>query len=268
MIRTRHVIALLVTAALVGACSDDSSSSDTTAASTTPTTTVAPTTVPVTTVAPTTVAPTTAVPTTAVPTTVAPTPAVPTTLPVTASPAIWPSADVVFDTPEAAAADFLAAVFGEGPLLGTFRAGDQRSGEIEVFASVDGAPIGDARSTLLLRQLGPADGWFVTAAISGVQTITSPASMATVPAAPLSVDGSGTGFEATIVVSAFVAGQAASELDHEVAMAGNFGETAPFTVSLDLGAAAAGDVVVLLVRGGTGLETDPGDFTAIPVVVA
>ena len=29
----------------------------------------------------------------------------------------------------------------------------------------------------------------------------------------------------------------------------------------------AGDVVTIMVRGGTGIETDPGDFGAIPVVI-
>jgi hypothetical protein len=172
----------------------------------------------------------------------------------------------VFDTPEAAAADFLAGVFGDGPMLGEFMAGDSRSGEIEVFASADGAPIGQPRSVLFLRQLGPDDGWFVIGAGSDVATITTPEGLATVPAAPLLVEGLGTGFEATIVVSAFVAGQA-GELDRAVTMAGNFGESLPYSVSLDLSATRTGDVVALLVRGGTGLETDPGDFAAIPVVI-
>ena len=37
----------------------------------------------------------------------------------------------------------------------------------------------------------------------------------------------------------------------------------PFTTTLDLSGAAAGDVVTIMVRGGTGIETDPGDFGAI-----
>jgi len=182
-------------------------------------------------------------------------------------PAIWPAADVVFTTPEAAAADFLANVFGDGPALGAFMAGDSRSGEFEVFATVEGAPIGEARSVLFMRQLGPDDGWFVLAAGSDVATITTPASMATVPAGMLTVEGVGTGFEATIVVSAYVAGQPDSELDRVVAMAGNFGEVLPYTVSLDFSEATPGDVVMLLINGGAGLETDPGDFGAIPVVI-
>jgi hypothetical protein len=136
-----------------------------------------------------------------------------------------------------------------------------------VFASVEGAALDGVRSVLLMRQLGPDDGWFVLAASSDVATITTPESMATVPAGPLTVEGAGTGFEATIVVSAFTAGRADDEFDREVTMAGNFGEVLPYTVSLDLGAAAVGDIVTLLIRGGTGLETDPGDFSAIPVVI-
>ena len=46
-------------------------------------------------------------------------------------------------------------------------------------------------------------------------------------------------------------------------------ETAePFSVTVDLSAAAAGTTVMLLVRGSTGLETDPGDFAAIPVTIS
>jgi hypothetical protein len=182
-------------------------------------------------------------------------------------PAIWPAGDVVFTTPEDAATDFLAAVFGDGPMLGEFRAGDARSGEIEVFASAEGIPIGEARSVLFLRQLGPDDGWFVLSAASDVATITTPGVGATVPSGVLTVEGVGTGFEATIVVSAFEAGRADNEFDLEVAMAGNLGEVLPYSVALDVSGATGGSVVALLVRGGTGLETDPGDFGAIPVVI-
>ncbi len=252
MLRTGTPAVLIASLALMGACSSNGSSGGTAVASSTSVS--AP---------PDTTAPTTMTPTTVTPTTVTPT----TTVPVEMQPAIWPAADVLFSSPEAAATDFLSNVFGDGPVVGEFMAGDSRSGELEVFATAAGARIGEARSVLFMRQLGPDDGWFVLAAASNVATITTPESTATVPAGMLTVEGLGTGFEATIVVSAFVAGRPNSELDRKVAMAGNFGEALPYTMTLDLSAAAPGDVVMLLIRGGTGLETDPGDFGAVPVII-
>ena len=41
----------------------------------------------------------------------------------------------------------------------------------------------------------------------------------------------------------------------------------PFSTTLDLGGAAAGDVVTIMVRGDSGIDADPGDFGAIPVVI-
>jgi immunoglobulin-like protein involved in spore germination len=245
---------VVVTAALLAACGSDESGGATTTSEVVVTTTQPAATTTTTQPAVTT-------------TTTATQPVVTTTLPEPARPAIWPVADVVFDTPEAAAADFLAKVFGDGPVLGEFRAADSRSGEIEVFASAEGVPLTVARSVLLLRQLGPSDGWFVFAAVNDHATVSLPESGSVVPAGPLTIEGVARGFEATIVVSAFVAGRADVEFGREVTMAGNFEEALPYSVVLDLTDASPGDIVVLLVRGGTGLETDPGDFGAIPVVV-
>lgn len=181
--------------------------------------------------------------------------------------AVWPAADVVLSTPEEAAAGFVRAAFGFEPVLGEFAQGDLRSGEIEVLPPLE-ASGGAPRSVLFLRRLGPNDGWFVIGAGSDADSITTPATGDVVPAGPLVVEGMGTGFEATVVVRAFVAGDAATEFDRQVVMAGNFGETAPYSTTLDLSGARPGDVVVLLVSGGVGLETDTGDFSAIPVVIA
>ncbi len=95
-------------------------------------------------------------------------------------PAIWPAGDVVFATPEEAASDFVTQVLGVPPQLGEFQAGDSRSGEIEVLCCTEGGGTPSVRSVLLLRQLGPGDGWFVIGAVSDVQTITAPESMAEV----------------------------------------------------------------------------------------
>jgi hypothetical protein len=184
-------------------------------------------------------------------------------------PAIWPAADVVFATPEEAAADFVTSALGVPAELGEFQQGDARSGEIEVFSPGEGeqaTPI--TRGLLLLRQLGPNDGWFVIAAVNDNAAITSPSAGAEVVAGPLSVEGVGRGFEANVVVRAFAAGDAGAPLDEVITQGGAFEAPEPISVSLDLSGAAPGEVVMLLVRGGTGLESDPGDFGAIPVVIA
>jgi hypothetical protein len=255
-----------VVVALAGCGGDDAAPATTSVVSTTvPVTTVPVTTVPVTTV-PVTTVPVTTVPVTTVPVTTVPV----TTVPVLPQQeAIWPAADVVFATPEEAAADFVLAALGPGPVLGEFMAGDARSGEIEVFAADEnGQPISSARSLLLLRMLGPESGWFVTAAVSASVSIDAPEARSTVPAGSVTVAGSGTGFEAHLGVRAFLAGDATVVFDETFTMAGNLGEVLPYSVDLDLSTASPGDVVVVLAHGGAGLETDPGDLSAIPIVIA
>ncbi len=185
-------------------------------------------------------------------------------------PAIWPAADVVFATPEEAAADFVREVLisdGE-PELGEFQQGDARSGEIVVFFPGEGAGATPTeRGLLALRQLGPDDGWFVIAASSDGVTITSPVALARVAAGPLTVEGVGRGFEATLVVSAFPPGGADAEIDSELASGGAFETAEPYSAVLDLSGAEPDDVVVVLVQGDTGLGSDPGEFAAIPVAV-
>jgi hypothetical protein len=256
------VLALLTGWVLVACGDDDPTSSPTTAAE--PTTTVpdtaAPTTAAPTTAAPTTAAPTTATPTTATTTTVAPAPE---------QPAVWPAADVVIDTPEAAAADFVERVLRVPPVLGPFMAGDSRSGEIEVFSPGEGGPGSSVvRSLLLLRQLGPDDGWFVLGAIEPMVSIDTPAAGATVPAGVVDVRGVARGYEATIIVAAYVAGVPDRITEPVIAMGGALETPEPYQATIDLSGVPSGTVVALVVRGDTGLETDPGEFSAIPVVVA
>ncbi|MEX1105698.1 MAG: Gmad2 immunoglobulin-like domain-containing protein [Ilumatobacteraceae bacterium] len=252
--------ALITTTALLVlgvACGDSDETATTSTAG--PVTTIAPTkTVPATTTTGLTTTTTTDTATTvAVTTTVTPAPQ---------QPAVWPAAEVVLATPEEAAAGFVREVLGVEPVLGDFEQGDARSGEITVFSPGEaGNPV--PRGLLFLRQLGPADGWFVIGAGSDLASITSPATGDLVANGPLTIEGIGTGFEATLVVRAFASGDPTTVFDQQVVMAGNFGEPLPFSTTLDLSGATPGQVVVLLVQGGVGLETDPGDFSAVPVVV-
>lgn len=252
-----HTIALAIAVCLpLAACGGDD---DTETTSTTSSVTTSPDTTPPPATSTTSTAATTSVPTTtsapASTSSTVPTPVV-----------AWPPADVEFSTPEAVAADFAARVLGRGAVLGAFRAGDQRSGEIEVFASDEtGRPIGDARSTLLLRQVS-GDDWAVIAAVSEGASITDPIT-GDVVSGSIDVVGRARGFEANINIRAVAIDDPSTALDEEITLAGSLDQTEPYAVTLDVSDATRGSVVLLIVRGGVGLETDPGDTAVIPVVI-
>ena len=186
-------------------------------------------------------------------------------------PAVWPASDTVFATPEEAAESFVSTVLGVDPVLGEFAAGDSRSGEIQVFSPGDnGSDDADLleRGLLGLRIIGPNDGWFVIGAGSQGVSIDTPETLDPVPASTLVVAGEGRGFEGTIVVTAFRAGDADDVLDQVITSGGAFADLEPYSVTLDLSGAAPGDVIALLVRGDTGLGGDPGDFASLPIVIS
>jgi hypothetical protein len=180
-------------------------------------------------------------------------------------PAVWPLADDVFATPDEAARSFVGNVFKVPPVFGQYRAGDLRSGEIDVLIGESPTVV---RSTLLLRQLGPSDGWFVIGAINPHMTISTPTSASVVPAGIVTVSGLARGFEAQVSISAYVAGDARQVISQRYALAGSAEVSEPFSVDLDLRSAKHGTAVMIVVKGGVGLETDPGEFSVIPVVIA
>ena len=242
MLRARTLIAMFVAVTLLVACGDDDepTAGGTTTTSSTSTSTTSTTTSSTTT-------------TTA--------PAGPVVV------AVWPAADVVFTTPEEAAEDFVSKALRVAPVLGDFQQGDARSGEIEVFSPGEGGGgTSIVRSRLLLRQLGDQDGWFVIGAVNDNATITAPEAQTEVPAGTVTVEGRARGFEATVVVEAFLPG-ATEPLDRVVTQGGALETPEPYTAELDLGDVAADEVVVLLVRGGTGLDGDPGEFSAVPITI-
>jgi hypothetical protein len=180
--------------------------------------------------------------------------------------AIWPSATEAFATPREVAEDFLLRVFGLPPVIGEFMAGDARSGEIEVFSPGE---VETLRAILLVRQLGPNNGWFIIGTLNDNAVITSPVYGAEVDvddASSVVIEGMAEGFEASLTVYAYLPGSS-DIIDQETTMGGNFGVPGPFQVTLDLSGVQPGDTVMLLVRGGVGLETDPGEFGAIPILI-
>ena len=252
--RTSHALpAVIATAALLIGCGNDAG--DTASTTTVPITTTSTTT--------STTSPTATTMASTSTTTVSAT----TTSEVVSDlqPAIWPAADVVFATPQEAAADFVANVLHVAPLLGEYVGGDARSGEIEVFSPGETTP--GSRSLLFLRMLGPSDGWFVIGAANPNVTISTPEANARVAAELLTVEGVGRGFESTVVVTAFLAGHSEIVFDQVITAGGAWETPLPYTVTIDLTGASPGDVLMLLVHGDTGLDNDPGEFGALPVVI-
>jgi copper homeostasis protein CutC len=145
-------------------------------------------------------------------------------------------------------------------------AGDSRSGEMIVFSP--GETVAVERSLLLLRQLRPDDHWSVIGAINPAMTIDVPASGAIVPSGPIAVTGHARGFEALVVVSAHRVGDTFELIDQRITTAGSLEESEPFRVELDLSDTNHGEVIAIVVRGGVGLENDPGEFSAIPIRMA
>ena len=183
-------------------------------------------------------------------------------------PAIWPASDVVFDTPEQAAASFVSDVLGVEPVLGDFMAGDSRSGEIQVFSPGEGAsptrirtraarPPHDRPERRMVRHRGQQR--------RSDDRLSADARSCRGGSARRV--GTGRGFESTLVVTAFAAGDATAVLDQVISSGGAFESLEPFSATLDLSGAAQGDVVALLVRGDVGLEDDPGEFASLPVVI-
>lgn len=170
----RVVVPCVAVLVLVPACGDDSeSTSTTTTAPPSTTTTAAPGT--------TTIAPTT---TTAISTT---------------DPAfvVWPfpDSDVRFDDPIDAATSFAVDLVGfVDPVVGEFREGDRRSGEIEVRHGATGPA-----TTVLLRRLGPEDTWWVLGSIATNIDVTEPVAQSAVDD-PLQMAGRSRVFEGTVEV--------------------------------------------------------------------
>lgn len=205
-----------------------------------PATTTAPTAIATT--APPTTAVTTAPPATA--TTRAPvvTTAPAATVPVDTTTAVWPTASgPVYTTPVAAARGFAVEFVGfRSPVVGEFKRGDTRSGEVDVRARPGGAV-----TTVLVRQLGAGGRWFVLGSVSGNLLLTEPAALQKV-ASPLRLRGTSTAFEANVTVEVRQDGTKAP-IGTGFVMGGSMGEVGPFdgTVTFRRPTARYGAILLL-----------------------
>jgi hypothetical protein len=138
-------------------------------------------------------APSTAAPTTAAPT--SPSTATPTSTPADLSAALWPAAgsDRTFTDPLAVTRAFALEYLGfVDPVIGPFRQGDTRSGEVDIRPRAPGPVTGT-----MVRQLDAAGHWYVLGANTDTIDVTTPAWNAEV-GSPVAVAGRALAFEGTV----------------------------------------------------------------------
>lgn len=149
--------------------------------------------------------------------------------------AVWPrDAGRAFSDPGQAANSFVLEYLGmPSPSLSPFKAGDSRSGEVDVRPKPGAGPT----TTVLVRQLTASDAWYVIGSASPNLRLTTPLAGATITS-PVSLRGESTAFEATIQVGVREDGQTGEQyLGKTHTMGGSMGEMGPFSVSLQFEAA-------------------------------
>jgi hypothetical protein len=206
--RATVVRACVVALVLLPACGDDSdSSTDTTTSSLSPTTTTSTTITSTTTTSPTT--------TTTISTT-------------DRAFVVWPfpDSDLRFDDPIDAATSFAVDLVGfVDPVVGEFREGDSRSGEIEVRSSATGPA-----TTVLVRRLGADDSWWVLGSIATNIEVTDPIPQTAIDD-PLQMAGRSRAFEGTVEVDV-VADGSTERIGSGFVTGGSGPDFGPFSGSL------------------------------------
>jgi hypothetical protein len=159
--------------------------------------------------------------------------------------AVWPTASSTtrYNTPVAAARGFATDLVGfVNPIVGAFRAGDARSGEVPVRARA-GGPV----TTVLVRKIGTDNSWWVLGSATPNIDIVAPVANALITS-PLQLRGSSTAFEATVNY-ALRQDDVAKPLTEGFVMGGANGEMGPFSTSVPFAkpASASGAVVMYVV---------------------
>jgi len=142
--------------------------------------------------------------------------------------AIWPTiASLVrYATPAAAASGFaLAYLHMTDPVVGAYRAGDTRSGEVPVRGSAGGP-----ETTVLVRQVTSDASWWVIGAATQDITINMPSTLARV-SSPFSISGVSTAYEAVVNIS-LREDDVSTPLATGTTMGGSMGQLGPFHSSL------------------------------------
>jgi hypothetical protein len=157
------------------------------------------------------------------------------------STAVWPTtaSGTRYTDPVAAARGFATDYVGfVDPVVGTFRPGDSRSGEVPVQPNGTGP-----ETTVLVRQLGTDGSWWVLGSTTKNIEVTAPQALATI-SSPVQLRGTSTAFEATVNVEVREDGSS-RPLGSGYVMGGANGQMGPFAGELGFTqpSAAAGAIV-------------------------
>ena len=109
--------------------------------------------------------------------------------------AVWPTtaSHTRYGLPAAAALGFATSYLHMvNPVIGQFQQGDARSGEVPVQPSTTGPD-----TTVLVRQLGPDNSWWVLGAGTAAINLTAPTWNASI-SSPLALKGTSMAFEGTV----------------------------------------------------------------------
>jgi hypothetical protein len=176
-----------------------------------------------------------------------------TTIPSTEQPAtaIWPFTDSTtrYSEPAAAAEGFAIDYLGFAtPVIGTFAAGDSRSGEVTVQPTPTG-PV----TTVAVRQLTNDDTWWVLAAITPNLQLQVPNANTSITS-PVTLSGESTAFEGTVTVEVREDGTV-TPVGSDFVTGGANGEFGPFSkaISFTPPTAASGAIVLKTFGGENGV---------------
>ncbi len=182
----------------------------------------------------------------------APPSTVPVTAPVVTATAVWPyaSATTRYADPVAAARGFATDFVGfTNPIVGEFRQGDSRSGEVPVQPDPSGP-----ETTVLVRQLG--DTWWVIGAATADIRLTSPKALASITS-PVRLQGTSTAFEGTVNTQVREDGNA-QPIGSGTVMGGGNGTMGPFdgTLAFSPPSAPSGALVLLILSAKDGTVSE------------
>lgn len=153
--------------------------------------------------------------------------------------AVFPHGDATFDDPIEAARAFAIEIGFRDPELGEYRAGDARSGEVEVRPRATGPA-----TTVLVRQLGTDGSWSVLGSASEHIDVTEPAALDAITS-PVRLRGRSTAFEGNVTVELRQDG-AAEPIGMGWVTGGAGDELQPFDGTLDFSTPSAESGLLML----------------------